>query len=157
MSCVAIYKKLNDFHCPRIVSSHITPYHRHRLVRRYAPQLDAVVGDQNLATGGSIIFHRRFRPSTDPFSSCKRSNSHRLPLKIDFFFPLLLFSWTAGKAIFTFIITFITFIVYVVINVIFRKYWSFWGFLLSSCPGLYYSFSTIKYNKLSYRRQKLAF
>jgi hypothetical protein len=62
MSCVAIHQNLDNFHCPRLVSSHITAYHRHRLVRRYAPQrskasrLEAVVDDQNLAASDQSLF-----------------------------------------------------------------------------------------------------
>jgi hypothetical protein len=62
MSCVAIHEKLYDFYQPRLVSSHFTPHNRYRLVRRYAlqrsvaSQLDAVVGDQNLAAGVLSLF-----------------------------------------------------------------------------------------------------
>jgi hypothetical protein len=81
MSCVAMHQKLGDFHCPRLVSSHFTAYHRASLrsaaKRSFTAQLSCSV---------SIIVHRLFRPSTDPFSSCKRRKSRRLPQKIDFFF-----------------------------------------------------------------------
>ena len=85
MSCVAIHHKLDDFHCPRIVLSHITPYHRHRLVRRYAPQHDAVVGDQNLAARVlSLFIDVSGHQPTLFLLVCKRRNSRLLPLKIDF-------------------------------------------------------------------------
>ena len=90
MSCVAIHQKLDDFHCPRLVSSHITAYHCHRLVRRYAPREAQLRSSKQLQC--SCIVHRRLQVETDELL---------LPPKIDIKMtsPLLWISVYSGKLV----------------------------------------------------------